>query len=453
MNDRILDKVVTFTAEKRLFSAPCHVLVGVSGGADSMSLLHMLLHWPDDYLTVSAIHINHGLRGEAADRDETFVKNFCDSHHIPLTIIAADVAAIAKAERLTVEEAGRKARYEAFEKVRVATSADYVLTAHTADDQAETVLMHIVRGCGINGLIGIADQREYIRRPLLCCSRADVESYCSLHQVPYVVDESNNDIRFSRNLIRHRVLPVLREMNPSVTDALLRLSHSAQTDVAFLNEQAKEAMERARCNGGYRAEPLAEYPEAIRRRVIHRMMLDASLSSVTEAYIVAADKAILSNDGLVHLSNGHLFSVEQGFITVRAGASNPLPAAVTVESLPSVEQFGDFICTLSEHPIDVAIVHNLFSQCAVDRDKINGKLHWRTRVQGDYMHPCGRGVGKSIKKLMNEWQIPAHLRDGYPLLCDESGIILVPGYTCDERVSITETTKHYLECEMDVVQG
>ena len=193
MKTNLRDKVVRWTAEKDLFAAPCHVLLGLSGGADSMALLDVLTHWPDAQLQVSAVHINHGLRGECADRDEAFVRKYCEERGILLTVIHADVAAVARDSHLTVEEAGRQVRYEQFEQVRSAIGADYVLTAHTADDHVETVLMHILRGCGIDGLAGIPVVRGNVRRPLLACSREEIEKYCVQNGVPFVTDETNED--------------------------------------------------------------------------------------------------------------------------------------------------------------------------------------------------------------------------------------------------------------------
>lgn len=452
MNKNLLGKVFDFTAEKDLFSAPCHVLLGVSGGADSMTLLHMLCHWKTP-LRVSAIHIHHGLRGESADRDAAFVCAYCDEHNIPLTLVHADVAAVAVKEHLTTEEAGRRVRYEQFEATRRAIDADYVMTAHTADDQTETVLMHLVRGCGIDGLAGIPVMRGNIRRPLLCCTRAEIEEYCALNGIPFVTDETNFETAYTRNVVRHRVLPLLREINPAVDHALLRLSRHAGEDADYLNEQAADALARARCDYGFYAEKIAAYPLAVRHRAIRLMLLDAALSAIEEAYILAADEVVLHRNGSVSLSDGYVFTVQQGIVSVRKAKDAGHPAQIMPVSVPCTVQFGDFCCRLSKYVANDQNVHKLFLQSAVDYDKIVGELYLRCRRTGDYLHPSGRGVGKSLKKLMNEWHIPAHLRDAYPLLCDETGVVLVPGYTCDERVKVTNATKHYLVCETNKVQG
>lgn len=452
MQKELRDKVFAFTSEKGLFSVPCHVLVGVSGGADSMALLHLLSHW-EKPLQVSAVHIHHGLRGKEADRDEAFVRDYCARNDIPLTVMRADVAAFATENRMSIEEAGRSVRYEYFNATRRTVGADYVLTAHTADDQVETVLMHLIRGCGMDGLRGIPAIRDHIRRPLLCCTRAEIEDYCATHNIPFVTDETNADTKYTRNNIRHRVIPLLKEINPAVESALLRLSRHADEDVDYLNRQATEALLTAQCHRGYCAEKILTYPLAIRYRIIRRMLRDANLSSIEEAHIVAADEAILRCNGAVSLPDGFVFSVEQGVVSVRKMALKRWVEPIVPDFIPCTVQFGDFCINLSQYVANEKNVHKLFLQSVVDYDKIVGKLCIRHRDTGDYMHPCGRKVGKSLKKLMNEWHMPAHLRAVYPLLCDEKGVVLVPGYACDERVRVTDTTNHYLVCEMSKVQG
>jgi tRNA(Ile)-lysidine synthase len=313
--------------------------------------------------------------------------------------------------------------------------------------------MHLIRGCGIDGLAGIPAARGNIRRPLLCCSRAEVEEYCALHNLPFVTDETNVDVRYTRNAVRHKVLPLLREINPSVGDAVLRLSGLAQADTDYLNDVAAEALSSATQDGGYLATVIAELPLAIRRRVIRLFLREVSLSSVEEAYIAAVDDCILHHNGMVSLCDGYTLFVEQGLITVQASRERIPPETVVLEEIPCSVRFGEFDCSLTERDCYDGNVHNLFLQSTIDCDKIEGKLCLRCRQTGDYMHPAGRGVGKSLKKLMNEWHIPAHIRDVYPLLCDEQGVVSVPGYACDERVKVTDATKHYLVCEVGNVQG
>ena len=418
-----------------------------------MALLHVMTHWSESAVQVSVVHIHHGLRGVSADNDAAFVRDYCDQNGIPVTVIHADVAAVARERHLTIEEAGRRVRYEQFEMVRHSVGADFVLTAHNADDQAETILMHLIRGCGTDGLTGIPAKRGNICRPLLSCTRAEIEAYCQSNRIPYVTDETNNDTRYTRNDIRHRVLPLLREINPSVSDALLRLSRHASEDVACMNQLAEIALNEAQLEDGYSAVIMSGQLAAVRHRMIRLLLRRGELSSIEEAHILAADETILRRNGSVSLCDGYVFSVQQGVVTLRKETDETTIEPVAIESLPCTVRFGDYDCALSIRSVEDRNVHNLLLQTIVDYDKIVGKLCLRCRCTGDSIHPSGRGVGKSLKKLMNEMRIPAHLRDTYPLLCDEQGIILISNHTCDQRVSVTDTTKHYLVCELSRVQG
>lgn len=447
MSQKLIDKVFSFTVERALFSAPCHVLLGLSGGADSMALLHMLTHWPMSDLRVSAVHIHHGLRGEEADQDEAFVREYCAKNQTPLIVIHADVAAIAREQRLSLEEAGRRVRYEQFEAVCDAVGADYVLTAHTATDQVETMLMHMVRGCGVDGLAGIPALRGRIRRPLLCCQRHEIEQYCCENEIPFVTDSTNHDVQYTRNDVRHRILPLLREMNPSVDNAFLRLNKYADEESAYLNEVALTALKSAQCADGYCAEAFVVQPAVIRRRMIRLLLRKNGVPTIEEVHILMSEKVVTNGNGSVDLTGPFVFSVQQGVVSVRGKSVVSVSKAVAIDVLPRTGVFNEWTYSIDISEDTDVNVHNLFLNCAVDYDKIQGKLCLRCRESGDYFHAVGRSVGKSLKKWMNEWHIPAHKRDSYPLLCDDLGVILVPGYACDERVRVTEDTKHFLVCK------
>lgn len=452
MQESLFEKTAAFVAENELFLSPCRVVIGLSGGADSMALLHVLTNWVVP-LQIYAVHVHHGFRGDAADNDERFVRDFCDSHHIPLTVFHSNVAAYAAAHRMSFEEAGRQVRYAHFEEVRQAVGADFILTAHTADDQVETILMHLVRGCGVDGLVGIPPIRGFIRRPLLNCTRADVERYCEENSISYVTDETNADVTYTRNYIRHRLLPVLRQMNPAVGAALLRLSQYAGEDTAYLNHLADRILSDAQHDDGYRVDAILSQPPSMRRRIIRRMLRDTEVQTIESAHIVAAEGVLIRRGGSVSLPGGYSFSVEQGAVSVRKSKEIRPFSPIPLNELPCVVTIGDEIFSVYDDVEDPKNVHNLLFKFAMDCDKIVGELHFRCRQTGDYLHPVGRNVGKSIKKLMNEWHIPTHIRDAYPLLCDDLGVVLVPGYACDERVRVTDNTKHFLVCESRKMQG
>ena len=448
---KLTEKAFAFTREKALFSAPCRVVVGVSGGADSMALLHCLCRWPQSGLQITVVHVHHGLRGETADRDAAFVAEQCAALGVPVETFRIDAAAVAAANGWSIEEAGRHERYRLFEEVRAARGADYILTAHTADDHVETVLMHLLRGCGTDGLCGIPAVRDRVRRPLLCCTRQEIEAFCQECGLSYVTDETNEEMCYTRNRVRHEVLPLLRQINPAVDGALTRLSHHAAEDSRLLCDMAEEALSRA--TKGARIYDTAVFADAsvpVRRRMIAEVLGSLTIPSIEEKHILDIEDAVLRGHGGVLLPTGVRVTVSQGQLCVVEDA-NPL-IAVDVESAPAVLQWGNQTISL-EILTDYEIVHKKFLHYAIDYDKIQHGLCVRTRQEGDYFHPAGRGVGKSLKKQMIEWRIPAHLRDAVPLLCDDGGVLLVPGYACDERVRVTQDTKHFLVCRPVSEQG
>ena len=457
-NQNFSDKVFSFTQENALFSAPCHLLVGVSGGADSVALLHLLANWRQPGLSLTAVHIHHGLRAETADRDMTFVESLCRRLGVAFVGQYADVMQVAAANAIGLEEAGRRERYRIFEELRQNIGADYVLTAHTASDQAETVLMHLLRGCGTDGLTGIPARRGSILRPLLTCTRAEVESYCAEQELEYVTDETNADLRYTRNRMRHQLLPSLRKENPAVDEALCRLAQHTGEDSRYLWSLAMEALNEAvHPEGGYRCGAFVNEPIPIRRRMIRGILNRLELPQVSESHVLAIERLLAQGTGETVLPLGMVLRAEAGRLFPVSSQTVYSTQPLLVDQLPFSGDFAEKSFALSvkdtEKFADWKNVHKMFFKSSVDYDRIQGGLCVRSRLSGDTLHPAGRGVGKTLKKLINEWEIPPSQRDGLPLLCDEQGVVLIPGYTCDERVRVTADTKHFLVWESTSVQG
>lgn len=440
------DKVFAFTQENALFFAPCHLLVAVSGGPDSMALLNALMHWPQDGLHLSVVHMNHGLRPSAQD-DEVFLRRFCEENNLQLTVYNENVADYAKQNALSVEEAGRELRYQRFEMLRQTLGADWIITAHTASDQAETMLMHLIRGCGLDALCGIPVKRDRICRPLLSCNREEVLSYCREHQIPYITDETNQDLRYTRNRMRHEVLPLLREINPSVDSALLRLCHHITNDVQWLDTMAQNLYNSVLRENGYDATQLAAASESMRRRAIRLILRQHQLRTIEEAHILAIEHLVIQGRGKTLLPNRFVAKVSRDVLEVchEEEDKSAETFCFQISKFPFEISNGkhDYVITLLEKPFDKNI-HNLFANWAIDYDTIQGTLQVRSRQAGDSLRPAGRGISKSIKKLMNEWGVPVDKRNDLPLLCDEQGVLLVTGYDCDQRAAVTAQTKRVL---------
>ena len=242
------------------------VLAAVSGGADSVAMLRMLA---DAGRTLAVAHYNHGLRDEAGE-DEAFVKSLCGQWDLPFASERGNVP-----KGAGVEAAAREMRYAFLERVRAERGLDCIATAHTADDNAETVLLNLTRGAGLPGLCGIPYRRGRIVRPLLRVTREEILRYLSEREIPYREDASNRDTVYRRNFIRHQVIPALKKVNPSLTDAVTRLTDSLGEDEAYLAGLAREEISRPRGDGGFPAKRLLELPRPVAARVC-RLLIQAA---------------------------------------------------------------------------------------------------------------------------------------------------------------------------------
>ncbi len=445
----LTEKVYAFTLKSGLFSAGSTVIAGVSGGPDSMALLHMLHTWRDGDLRVVAVHVHHGLRGEEADRDEAHVRAYCAENGIDYVCERVNVRALADEMGVGEEEAGRRVRYEIFERIRVAENADVIATAHNADDATETVLMHVLRGCGVGGLCGIPAKRGHIVRPLLDCTRAEIEAYCADNGVAYVVDSTNADPIYTRNRVRHQLLPLLREMNPSVDAALSRLRESAARDEAYFAKLAECAYEAAvEQDGSYSREAFLRQDTPVRVRMWKLLLRKNGCESYTERHIEALEAALIANRGTVYMPDGYSVCVSAGRLKCFCEQQRTEILCVAVDSLPMHIFFDGHENVLQrmtcEEMACLQNVHIKFFKYALDCDRIQGSLTVRCRRDGDRFHPAGRKVGKSLKALFQELRIPQYDRDKVLLLCDEAGIVLMPGVACDSRVCPSDSTKHFL---------
>lgn len=243
-------------------------VIGLSGGADSCALLLALLALRDELgITVKACHINHNLRGEESDGDEMFVRTFCAERGVPLTVFSIDVHAAAQKHEST-EETARKLRYEKF--AEMCRNGEKLATAHTASDNAETVLMNMIRGTGTKGLAGIPPVRDMFIRPVIFCTREDTEEYCRENGIDFVTDSSNLSDDYTRNRIRHRLIPLLEEFNPSFIAAVTRMTEAVGDDSAFLDAFSVQAAQSCVLKNGFDSRKLKELEPAVLFRIIAR---------------------------------------------------------------------------------------------------------------------------------------------------------------------------------------
>ena len=394
----MLSKLRSFVKEQQLIARGDSIVCAVSGGADSMALLWALYLLKEEWeLDLSAAHFNHHLRGEESDRDEQFVRDFCSGYGIPLHVGSAQVAAGEKG----LEAAARDARY-----AYLSTLPGKIATAHTADDNAETVLMHLVRGTGLKGLGGIAPNRGNLIRPMLLVTRQDVESFLSEYAVPHISDSSNDTDLFLRNRLRHHVMPLLKEENPRLAENLSATALRLRED-----EQALAGL------------AVMATPDV------------AVLRSMAPAIRTRALETFLKANGVREPEAVHIRLLENLVFSDNPSARANFPGGITIgrnyaslEVLPETQTVKlDFTCSPASEIINTP---DMFTVVPV------GKVFVRSRQSGDRIRLPG-GT-KSIKKLFIDRKIPAARRDCVPILCDDAGILGIPGISVNlDRAAVT----------------
>lgn len=440
MNRKVIDWI-----EKYQMLDPCDfVVAGVSGGADSLALLHFLKFGLAEYrLTIQACHLNHMLRGEESLRDQKHVEQLCRAWEIPLRVEQVDVAALAAAEKLTVEEAGRKARYRLF--AELAGETGKIATAHTLSDCYETMLFHLTRGTGLKGLCGIPPVRGKAIRPLLGVTREEIEEYCRRHDIRYVTDSTNLDAAYSRNKIRLEVIPKLKEINPNaVTQVGHTLSLLAQ-DSAYLERLAAENLSQCRREDGLALAAIDSEP-AIKSRVLRQWLNENG----AEADHDTLQRLLLLSErgGKQNISGNRFCVVKDGILRFEEKTepqpyfSFPLEGEQTIE-MPSGAVYS-FLWADKEKMKSIQELFKNSTYKYIDSRKITGKLRIRQRQNGDKIRIFPRNITKSIKKLFNEAQIPPKMREKLFLICDEHGIIYVENFGFDQRVAPQPDTDSYL---------
>ena len=402
------------------------ILCAVSGGADSMYLLCRLreLGCP-----VAAAHFNHGLRTGEADRDEAFVKNFCESQNIPFTAGRGDVSRYARENRLSTEDAARQMRYAFLEETARRIGASAIATAHTADDNAETVLLHLIRGAGLGGLGGIPPVRGNLRRPMLSLTRQEVESYLRERDIPFVTDSTNEADDYARNRLRHRVLPALREENPALERAVGRMTALLREDEEFLSGLAADFVRQFGSGKSLPADKLAALPKPIARRVVRQMAGRSITAEQTEAVL-----HIAQSGGFTHIG-GLEIGCSEGQLVFGAKARAPLPDRVLPvgQEVYLPEAGLRARCEpLKEYP---AFVNKPFNTFFFPYENIYGNITVTARKPGDKYRPAGRGCTKTLKALFMEKGVPSWERESVPVLRDDMGILGVYGFPPAERAA------------------
>lgn len=452
MNTKCRQAIETY----RMLRQGDHVIVGLSGGADSCAMLHFLCGICDEFaLHITAIHVNHMIRGEEALRDAAFAEDFCRELNVDFRLYERDVPKIAKERGMGLEECGRDLRYDIFRK-EAAPFGGKIATAHTLSDSAETVLLHMIRGCSVNGLRGIAPVRGNIIRPLILCGREDIEAYCAAHQIRYVTDSTNLQTEYARNRIRLQMLPLMREMNPAFTQAIGRLSESASEDELFFEEAARPLVEAFLAGGS--AEGLFSQPWPIVSRALTEICRQKCGFFPEYRHLTAMRQCLLDQHGSVNLPRDVIFSVKQNEITLFRAADGSEKLSFDEYwhcdfGLVDIEETREIITPCGQKIIarvtdknkydNIRKIHKNVFDYSLDYDKIK-EASFRFRKSGDVFCQAGRGHTKTLKKLFNERKIPVKDRQRLPMLVTGGCIVWICSIGVAEGFQVTEDTDHVL---------
>ena len=408
------------------------VLIGFSGGPDSVLLLHLLLRYKCKYpFHIVAVHVHHGIRGESADRDALFAENVCRALGVEFILHKANVPVLARERKIGIEEAARNVRYACFvDIISGRNDVSAIALGHNATDNAETVIFHLMRGCGIGGLAGIPPMRECIVRPLIALPKSMVLAALEESGISFVFDETNDDTAYTRNYIRHEILPRLSHISSLPEVSVGRVCRNLISDNDFIESEATHAFGAIQDNTASRETLLKMHP-AILSRVLRRWG-QSNGSTLEQSHIEKLEELISMNPHFSYdLPSGTQFLCENGVCRFAKNREEASKASknlyIKIEKDQPIQLENSlFLITSDKSHKSCSNIYNFSIKANLSSAIIVGDMFLRRRNDGDAYY-YGNMTHK-LKKLFNDKKIPLQKREEIPILCDEKGIVWVPGF-------------------------
>lgn len=447
------------------------VLCGFSGGADSVTLLSLLFELSKGTRDVPAFplyacHVHHGIRGEEADRDEAFCRAFCEERDIPYFSLHADVPRLAAETGDSLETAGRKVRYEFFSKTaeeilrqEPGLTGVKVATAHTASDNAETVLFHLARGTSLSGLTGIPPVRDNIIRPLIECTREEIEAYCEEQGLQYVTDASNEELSYSRNRIRLEVLPALEQINSETVRHIAKTSAALRRDEACFDALEETLLKRAKLSEDtYSVPVLAEAPESVLLRALCTVMWDFAGVCPETHHLEETMQWIKAGEKFkqIQIPGGAYVTLAKDRLLLHWPRDPEEPTTRTFRRTVTMADCLEYVSDgptpvtvrLTKHRMAPGEFGALQLENSLEYDKIDFNFIPRTRAPGDTFRPKGRGVRKKLKTLYQEAGIPAEARGDLILLEQDGEVVWLEGFGSADGYAVGDNTTTFWTVEV-----
>ena len=424
---------VRHTIEKyNLLEGVRSLAVGVSGGADSMCLLEILSKLKQEYdIILKAVHINHNIRGEEALRDQRLVEDYCKKNGIECLVYSVDIPYLSKEMGIGEEECGRIKRYKCFSRA----GCDAVATAHSLSDSIETMIFNLVRGTGTKGLCGIPPRRDNIIRPLIDCSRKEIEVYCAENDIPYITDSTNLTDDYTRNFIRHNIVASFSKINENYENAISSAMETLRAENNYMENCKNAFLEDSYSDEGYNTTMLVMADPAIRQRTVASILNLYMKKDVEKRHIDLVSKAIVNREGKVEIAKDVYVIVKGYLLTIEASKTE-------AEEWIAPCKNGIFDTPVGRFSVETASSAEYNN--AVDADKIKGELVMSSRKEGDRFFSKARKNTKTLKKLFNEAKIPSWERNNIAILRDEENVIWIDGFGTDGKYLPDINTKNVL---------
>lgn len=431
------------------------VLVAVSGGPDSVALLHFLLSYPK--IKVMAAHFNHMIRKAGAVRDEEFVKLLCKKWKVPFIAGKGDVPVHAKKNKMTVEEAARVLRYKFLENTAKKIKANKIAAGHNADDNIETFIIRLIRGTGLKGLRSIPPVNGKVVRPLLEVSRKEVLAYCRKNRLKYVIDASNNDVKYTRNRIRKELLPALSKTGKNIGPRVLRLIKAAALQYKKVEEEAARGLKSCMisASGGrlvIGTDKFHRLPGTLKSHVL-RAAIEKVKGDLKDIYKVHVEDILSLKKGELHLPGGIFIFKDGKIMSVsgqkpRKGGLKVFKYQLPVPGKAVIKGTGQIVSALAIKRAPA--FKNIGKQEAyIDAGRVKGKmLTVRSPKKGDRFVPLGMKGSKKLSDLFVDEKVPSGDRAGVPVVCDREKIVWVAGFRVDERVKMNEKSSRIIRLSL-----